>query len=124
MTHGAGTSHATDTHEHEHPGERLYVKVAIVLSIITIIEVAIYYFNLPHSVLVTALIAFSAVKFYIVVSFFMHLKFDDKRLAYIFIGGLVVGGAILLTLDVLEHAKPIDYAQRMIVAEEGQHASE
>lgn len=118
MAHGAtGALHAGGEHhaEHDHPGERSYIKIALILSLITIIEVAIYYFDLPHSVLVTALMIFSAIKFVIVVSYFMHLKFDDRRLTYIFLGGLLLGGVILIALDVLQHHHPIDYAQDMIV---------
>lgn len=119
MAHGAsgtvgqvaGGHHA----EHEHPGERTYIKIAVILAIITVVEVAIYYFDIPRSVLVTALLIFSALKFVIVVGYFMHLKFDDRRLLWIFLGGLLLGGAILLALDVLQHHHPIDYAQDMIV---------
>jgi cytochrome c oxidase subunit 4 len=109
--HVGGEHHA----EHEHPGERTYIKIALILSAITVIEVAIYYFNLPHSVLVTALLIFSAIKFVIVVGYFMHLKFDDKRLLWIFLGGLLLGGVILIALDVLQHHHQIDYAQDIIV---------
>jgi len=111
MTHGATAAHADEHHgEHGHPGERTYVKIAIVLAMITLIEVVIYYLGLPHGLLVTLLIAFSAAKFYTVVSFFMHLKFDDRRLTYIFLGGLLLGGSILLALDILLHHHSIDYA--------------
>lgn len=117
MAHGAsGTlQHAGEQQaEHEHPGERTYIKVAVILAIITVIEVAIYYFNLPRSVLVTALLFFSAVKFVTVVGYFMHLKFDDRRLLWIFLGGLLLGAVILLALDVLENYNSIDYAQDML----------
>lgn len=120
MAHGAtGTLHHAGEHhaEHEHPGEITYVKVAIVLAIITIIEVAIYYFDLPHGVLVTALLFFSAVKFATVVGFFMHLKFDDRRLLWIFLGGLLLSGVILLSLDVMQNYQGIEYAQDLLPGE-------
>jgi cytochrome c oxidase subunit 4 len=111
MAHGAGTAHIDEHHgEHSHPTERTYIKIAAILSLITLIEVVIYYLGLPHGLLVTLLIAFSAAKFYTVVAFFMHLKFDDRRLTYIFLGGLFLGGVILLALDVLFHHHPINYA--------------
>jgi cytochrome c oxidase subunit 4 len=118
MAHGAsGALHGAVEHheEHAHPGERTYIKVAGVLVAITIAEVAIYYIDLPHSVLVTALLILSAVKFTIVVGYFMHLKFDDRRLLAIFAGGLFLGGVILLALDALHHYHPIQYANDMIV---------
>jgi cytochrome c oxidase subunit IV len=117
MAHGAsGTLHGAVEHhdEHAHPGERTYIKVAVVLAIITIVEVAIWYLDLPHWFLVTALLVLSAVKFCIVVGYFMHLKFDDKRLLAIFAGGLFLGGAILLALDVLTNVDSLDYANDMI----------
>lgn len=110
---GTASHHA----EHEHPGEPTYIKVAVVLAIITVVEVAIYYFDLPHWFLVTALLVLSAVKFTIVVGYFMHLKFDDRRLLYIFAGGLFLGGSILLALDVLQHHNSIDYARDLIVVQ-------
>ena len=121
MAHGAsGTMHTIGEHheEHEHPGERTYIKIAVILAIITVIEVAIYYFDMPRSVLVTALLFFSAIKFATVVGFFMHLKFDDRRLLWIFLGGLILGGAVLLALDVLQDVNSIDYARDMLVQQE------
>lgn len=110
MSHGASIPGGHEA-EHDHPGERTYIKVAIVLSIITLVEVVIYYLGLPNGVLVTMLLAFSAVKFVTVVGFFMHLKFDDRRLTYIFIAGLLLAMVILLILDVLHDAVTLDYAQ-------------
>jgi hypothetical protein len=50
----------------------------------------------------------------------MHLKFDDRRLLYTFAGGLILGGAILLSLDVLHDYHTIEYATDMIAhPEEG-----
>jgi cytochrome c oxidase subunit 4 len=120
MAHGAsGTVHVVADHaEHEHPGERTYIRVAAVLAIITVIEVAIYYLNFPHTVLVTALLFFSAVKFATVVGYFMHLKFDDRRLLYIFAGGLLVGGSILLALDALQHFHSIEYGRDILTTQE------
>ena len=122
MAHGAsGTlQHVVEGHdEHGHPGELTYIKVAVVLAIITVIEVVIYYLNIPHSVLVTGLLIFSAVKFVTVVGYFMHLKFDDRRLLWIFGGGLLIGGSILLALDVLQHFHQIQYAQDLLPGQPG-----
>jgi cytochrome c oxidase subunit IV len=112
LEHGAG-GHA---HEHEHPGERTYIRVAIFLAVITVIEVVLYYIEdrMAHLLLVGLLLTLSAIKFTAVVGWFMHLKFDDRRLLWIFLGGLIVGGSILIALDVLSHIKPIDYAGALI----------
>ncbi len=102
-SHGPGTQPGTDhlvDHHEEHPGPKVYVQVAIILAIITAIEVVIYYIDWvrDNNVLVPALLLLSAVKFITVVGYFMHLKFDDRRLTWTFVAGLVVATSIILAL--------------------------
>jgi cytochrome c oxidase subunit IV len=66
--------------EHAHPGPRKYVMIATILTVITAIEVAVYYVPALEAALVYILLALSALKFALVVSFYMHLKFDNKLL--------------------------------------------
>jgi cytochrome c oxidase subunit 4 len=73
-----------------HPGPRQYVAVAVVLFIITAIEVAIYYVTALESLLVPMLIFFSFMKFVLVVLWFMHLKFDSRLFKRLFITGLIL----------------------------------
>ncbi|MER3439109.1 MAG: cytochrome C oxidase subunit IV [Chloroflexota bacterium] len=122
MAHGAGITPygghpgaAAGEHEVGHPGERIYIRVALILAVITVIEVAIYYIQWVHDagILVPALLALSALKFSAVVGYFMHLKFDDRRLLWIFLSGLVVAFAIIISLKVLHNTHPIDYAVRL-----------
>ncbi|HYI44008.1 MAG TPA: cytochrome C oxidase subunit IV family protein [Actinomycetota bacterium] len=75
---------------HHHPGPRQYVWVAIVLAIITAAEVVIYYIPGLESVLVPFLLAFSAVKFVLVVMWFMHLKFDSHLFRRLFVTGFIL----------------------------------
>lgn len=115
MSSHSSDLHLTDEHAaHEHPGERTYIEVAIVLAIITVLEVAIYYIEALDSILVPALIVMSVIKFLFVVSFFMHLRFDDRRLAWIFGLALVIALSIVISLDVLEHTNAIDYASNFL----------
>jgi cytochrome c oxidase subunit IV len=95
---------------HQHPGERTYVKVAVILALITIAEVAIYYIDSFSSFLVEALLIMSAFKFVTVVSYFMHLKFDDRRLAWTFGLAMIVALSVVLGLEVLFRFHRIDYA--------------
>lgn len=90
-------------HEQEHPGERTYIEVAIVLAIITMVEVAIYYIDWMHDsgLLVPALGILSVTKFVAVVGYFMHLKFDDRRFLWMFASGLAIAVAVLLALKFL-----------------------
>lgn len=88
------TDHMAEEHAHGHPTERQYVNIAIFLAIITAIEVAIYYVEALSGILVPTLVVLSAVKFVTVVGYFMHLKFDDRRLGLIF-GSALIGSLII-----------------------------
>ncbi len=88
-------------HAEDHPTPRTYVNVAIILSIITIIEVAIVIVEVPSVILISSLLALSAVKFAFVVGWFMHLKFDAKLYQALFLGGLFLAIAVLLALVAL-----------------------
>lgn len=90
-------------HEHhaEHPSARKYVGIAVLLGIVTAIEVAIYYFNLPDWALVAGLMVFAVIKFSYVARWFMHLKFDERVFRMLFVTGLLTAlavFAIVLTL--------------------------
>ena len=103
-------------HEHAHPGELTYIKVAVTLAIITMIEVAIWYIDWvkEHNILVPALLILSAIKFVAVVGFFMHLKFDDRRFTYMFGAGLAVAASIILALMALFHWHGIQYTTNLL----------
>jgi cytochrome c oxidase subunit IV len=127
MAHGAGSlsgqgtahagGHAAGEHEVGHPGERKYVEIAAILAAITVAEVAIYYIQWVHDkgLLVPVLLALSAVKFATVVGYFMHLKFDDRRLTWIFLSGLIVAFSIIMALWALFHWHVIDYSGNHII---------
>jgi cytochrome c oxidase subunit 4 len=95
-------SREADPH-HEHPGEREYIRIAIILAIITGIEVLIYYIEAFEGILVPALVALSTIKFVMVVGYFMHLKFDDKRLAWIFASGMALALSIYIGTWALQY---------------------
>ena len=75
QTHGKAHEHG-EAHEHGMSNAG-YVKIAILLAVLTAIEVATYYVDFGALFLPTLLVLMS-VKFFIVVSYFMHLKFDNK----------------------------------------------
>jgi cytochrome c oxidase subunit 4 len=90
-SHGGGGGHAT---------VRTYVNVAIVLAIITAVEVATLYIpGIPNALLVVSLLVMSALKFFLVVGFFMHLRYDHQILRALFVGPLII--AILIILAVM-----------------------
>lgn len=88
------------THERPHPGPGEYVKVAVVLAIITSVEVGAYYVTgLPPAVLSAALLVMMAMKFALVGLWFMHLRFDSHLFRRLFLGGIAL--AILIYFVVL-----------------------
>ena len=88
-------------HTEDHPTPRTYINVAILLTVITIVEVAIVIIEVPTVFLISSLLALSAVKFAFVVGWFMHLKFDAKLYQALFLGGLFLAIAVLLALVAL-----------------------
>lgn len=95
---------ATEHHPGAHPSPRVYVQIAVVLAILTMVEVAAYYIPTLQPVLAPLLILLSAAKFALVVMFFMHLKFDSKLFSVLFTGPLLLTGAVLLALMTLFRA--------------------
>jgi cytochrome c oxidase subunit 4 len=90
--------------EHPHPGAGEYVRIALILGIITAVEVLIYYFDLNKATLVGSLLILSAAKFALVAAFFMHLKFDSKIFTTFFAGGLVMAVAAFIAVLVMFRA--------------------
>ncbi len=67
-----------------HPGTGTYLAIAAVLFIITIVEVGVFYVPAFKPVLAPALLTLSAIKFSLVVMFYMHLKFDSPLFRVVF----------------------------------------
>lgn len=98
---------ASDTgpHESHHPSDGDYIKIAIILAVVTAVEVALYYWSIPGVNFNNAALGVLAlVKFVMVAAYFMHLKFDHRILRRLFVTGMVLAFAVyiayLLTLGV------------------------
>ena len=94
----------TEVEEHAshagHPSAREYVRIFFILGAITAVEVAIYYVREEMGRwFLPVLFVLMGSKFAIVVLWYMHLKFDDRRYARFFVMGLA--GASTLYLIVL-----------------------
>jgi cytochrome c oxidase subunit 4 len=81
-----------------HPSAKEYVRIFLVLIALTGLEVAAVYQHLGRW-LIPTLFALAGTKFCLVVLWFMHLKFDDKRFSRFFLMGLA--GALTLYTVVL-----------------------
>ena len=93
---------------HEHPGPSTYIKIALVLFVLTALEVLVY--EIGHGgvmralqgtvepLVVPLLIVLSAAKFALVAMFYMHLKSDGKLLSGIFVFPIILAIALALAL--------------------------
>lgn len=90
----ADHAHHADHAEHghgEHKPTSFYVKVALFLAVLTALETATYWVVEELGVfLVPSLLIMMAVKFVIVASLFMHLKWDSKIFSWLFYSGLIL----------------------------------
>jgi cytochrome c oxidase subunit 4 len=91
----ATTEHPTTPHAdehagaHDHPTEKKYWIIAAILGGVTAIEVALSYLDWG-AIIGPLLLLGMVVKFFMVASFFMHLKFDSKVTRRLFISGLAL----------------------------------
>jgi cytochrome c oxidase subunit 4 len=95
----AEEQHSGGGHAAGHPSPKEYIRIGLILAVLTAIEVAVAYTDIPHAILIPTLFLLAIVKFALVVMWFMHLKFDDRRYSRFFVIGL--SGAAILYLVVL-----------------------
>lgn len=90
----------SDAHAHEHPTPATYGVIALILTVITIAEVSAYYIPAweNSAIYVPSMLTMSAVKFFLVVAYYMHLKYDHKLFKALFSGPLVVAALTLIGL--------------------------
>jgi cytochrome c oxidase subunit 4 len=91
-------THTPHTDEHAHPGTATYLRVFGILVVVTLIEVGVFYVPAFKPVLVPVLLSLSALKFALVVMFYMHLKQDSKFFTFVFGGPLLLATAVMLGL--------------------------
>jgi cytochrome c oxidase subunit IV len=95
---------AHDSEHRAHPSDTQYILIALILAAITGIEVAVSYAKGLGYAGNPVLLILAAAKFFIVVAFFMHLRFDNRILRRIFITGIVLAivvyTIVFLTLEV------------------------
>ncbi len=88
-----------------HPSPAKYVGIAVILALVTGLEVGLYYIDMPDYVLVATLMTLAVIKFSMVVAYFMHLKFDSRMLRRVFITGILLATfvycVVLFTMDIL-----------------------
>jgi cytochrome c oxidase subunit IV len=83
------SAHVPEHTTEHHPGAAEYIKIGVILTAITALEVLVYYIHAIRPLLPPILIVLSIVKFAMVVGYYMHLKFDSRLFTGMFLFGLV-----------------------------------
>jgi len=97
----APSHHADGAGAHGHVSAATYVKVAVILTLITAMEFSAIYIRQLSPILIPLLLVLSAAKFSLVVLFFMHLRYDRRVVSFIFAGSLTVAIGIAIALMTL-----------------------
>ncbi len=103
------TTHAADAHlvdddPDAHPSrEKQYVIIALILAALTVVEVLTYatpelFLGHDGPAIVPLLLILMVIKFWMVVGFFMHLRFDRKLLTWAFYSGLALAVAVFVAV--------------------------
>ena len=114
MSAPASPAAATD---HGHALEEskffFFVQIAMLLAVITGLELVTVYLPFMKWLLVTVLVVLSTVKFMFVIFYFMHLRWDKMFCTILFFIGLVLAGGTmwaLLKLFGADASKPLTAA--------------
>ncbi len=84
-------------HTHDHPSDWLYIKIALILGAITALEVGTYFIQDASTTLLVALLfPMMIIKFLVVTSYFMHLKYDNPLFRRVFFFGLILALFVFL----------------------------
>lgn len=94
----AEDAHAAHT---GHPTPATYFKVAMALSILTAIEVGIFYITSLSYGIIPVLAVLSIGKFALVVMYYMHLKFDHWLFSGMFFFGMFLATGVIFALMAL-----------------------
>ncbi len=89
-------AHAPEVEGRAHPGPAEYVTIGLILAVVTAVEVGAFYLGIAQWALVSILVLLSALKFALVVMWFMHLRFDSRLFSGLFVGGLMLAGALFV----------------------------
>ena len=83
-----------DQEQEYHPSARQYVEIGVILAAVTAVEISLFYADIPRSITIPALLFLTAIKFALVVLWYMHLRFDHRLMARLFVAGLVIAAVM------------------------------
>jgi cytochrome c oxidase subunit 4 len=94
-------AHAASAHghgDHDVSKFQIYVQIALLLAIITGIEIVCVYLPFAKWIVVTTLVVLSTVKFMFVIFYFMHLRWDKPFCTILFFIGLILAAGTMAGL--------------------------
>ena len=112
MSSPSATAVAPDAHANDNKFWA-YVQIAMLLAVITGVEIVAIGLPFSKVLLITSLVVLSIVKFLFVIFYFMHLRWDKPFCTILFFIGLVLAGGTvgaLLLLFGAEDSKPLPVA--------------
>jgi cytochrome c oxidase subunit 4 len=83
----------------------IFVQIAMILAVITGVEIVLIYLPLAKWLIVTSLVILSVVKFLLVIFVFMHLKWDKLFCTILFFIGLILSSGTVAALMAIFSAK-------------------
>jgi cytochrome c oxidase subunit 4 len=101
----AATASGHAGHGHDESKFQIYVQIAMLLAVITGVEIVAVYLPFAKWLLITALVVLSVVKFMFVIFYFMHLRWDKAFCTILFFIGLVLAGGTMWALLALFSAE-------------------
>ena len=82
--------------ERAHPGALEYVGVAVALGVGEALELIVYYLDVLGDASLPILLLLTVVQFAMVAMWYMHLRFDSRVFWQLFVGGLMLAGALFV----------------------------
>ena len=99
--HGAPGAHGAEAHPSR---ARTYFLIFVVLVVVTAAEVAVTYF--PAIPQAPTLISLAILKFFLIASIYMHLRYDSRVFSAFFMIGLILATGMLVSFLALFTAHP------------------
>jgi cytochrome c oxidase subunit 4 len=85
-----------EAHSNAHPTIGLYVRLAVILAVLTAVEVGLYYAEdtIGRGLARSLLVALAFLKFVAVIAYYMHLRYEKSMLSRFFTGGFILAGSL------------------------------
>ena len=89
---------ATAPGEGAHPGASGYVRVAMTMAAVEVLEIIVYYAGVLGDSSLSFLLLLTVVQFALIAMWFMHLRFDSRLFSGLLVGGLTLALALFIVV--------------------------